>query len=119
MILEQIIMLVMVMQVKHYLADYLLQFPYMYQNKGAKTGWFSPLFDHAAIHGLFTFIIIVWFNPFPLAIFDLVTHMIIDRWKATREGGPDTKKYWLYLGGDQGLHHIVTTFILYLTFLLL
>ncbi len=118
--------LLVAFQIKHLIADYYLQFPYMYENKGKDKGWFVPLFDHAFIHGLFTFTIIsVYMALFTISIapdivvvtffaflFDTVTHFCIDRWKATRTGTPDTKSFWINLGIDQALHHVVGIIII-------
>ena len=115
----EIFVLLAIFQIKHLIADYYLQFPYMYQNKGKPDieDWWKPLFDHATVHMFFTTIIIffyaVFFNrhafvilPFVM-LFDFVTHFVTDRWKATRKGGPDTAEFWTRLGIDQMVHHIV------------
>lgn len=118
----EVFILLIAFQIKHFLADYPLQYPYMYENKGQKTGWFSPLRDHAGIHALMTlFIAVVYFvevSPEMLAreafavialvvLFDFTTHFWIDRWKATRGVGPDKSSFWIYLGLDQMYHHLV------------
>ena len=118
--------LLIAFQVKHLIADYYLQFPFMYENKGKEKGWFEPLLAHALVHGIGTSIIIgtfLLFQPFSVGILmiywgvillDIVSHFIIDRWKATRKGGPDTKSFWTNLGIDQGLHHIIGIMIIFL-----
>lgn len=50
--------LLIAFQIKHLIADYYLQFEYMYKNKGQVTGWFGPLKDHATIHAAGTGIIV-------------------------------------------------------------
>jgi hypothetical protein len=121
--MNDIFWLLLLFQVKHLIADYYLQLPYMYENKGKPRGWFKPLFDHAVVHATGTMIIV---GPYLivtdykysftvmviLAFFDLVTHFIIDRWKATRKGGPNTPEFWQYLGIDQMLHHVVGILII-------
>ena len=122
-LLKGIFGLLIVFQFKHLIADYYLQFPYMYENKGKPgiTNWVRPLFDHAMVHTTFTFVIIFGFlvGYLELAydqslviagaagLFDFVTHFVTDRWKATRKGGPDTAEFWQHLGIDQMVHHIV------------
>jgi hypothetical protein len=122
--MDNIFWLFLAFQIKHLIADYYLQLPYMYENKGKPQGWIKPLFDHAFVHATGTMIIV---GPYLIltfcqhsfkimitaAIFDLVTHFIIDRWKATRKGGPDIAIFWQYLGIDQMLHHIVGIIIIY------
>jgi hypothetical protein len=117
-VLEMIIILVLLLafQVKHLLADYYWQEPYMYENKGKSVGWFKPLLYHAIVHGAITLAIIVctwtlnqelslW--TLLLVLFDMSTHFIIDRWKAIQPETPSESKFWINLGIDQMLHHIV------------
>ncbi len=123
-----ILILLLVFQVKHLIADYYLQFPYMYENKGKKKGWFLPLFDHAGIHALGTFLIALSFmKPGPsseeqltsfiailgITLFDFTTHFITDRWKATRKTDPSQSWFWRSLGIDQMIHHVVGILIIW------
>jgi len=121
------LILLLVFQIKHLLADYYLQFPYMYENKGKPTGWVEPLLDHAGVHAIFTAIIIgVYFDIydvsntldhnilfFSIIVFDFVTHFITDRWKATRGRTPNESKFWTALGIDQMVHHTVGILIVF------
>ncbi len=117
------LILLIVFQIKHLLADYYFQFPYMYQNKGKSKGWFWALYDHSGVHAIFTFLIIcvyaAFVNPglpamaFSLVLFDFVTHFITDRWKATRDRAPQEPEFWYNLGIDQMVHHIVGIIIVY------
>ena len=118
MLIEAVILLFL-FQVKHFIADYPLQFPFMYMNKGARSGWVLPLAMHSMVHAVMTALLVAGFAKFMLptvdltyvvpvsAVFDFTTHFITDRWKATRKGGPDTSKFWIYLGIDQFIHHVV------------
>ena len=107
----EIFFLLIVFQFKHLIADYYLQFSYMYMNKGQDKGWIMPLVHHAGIHGIFTFFIVIWFVSWPLAIglmlFDFVTHFVTDRWKAFKRQSPDMAEFWTNLGIDQMVHHLV------------
>ena len=116
--LVEIIVLLWAFQFKHLLADYYMQTPYHYENKGKAVGWIRPLFEHAYIHASWTGVIAVAYmlqtgkleDGFLVAfvmLLDLTTHFVIDRWKATQGVGPDTKKFWTGLGIDQMLHHLV------------
>ena len=107
-------------QLKHLLADYYLQFPYMHKNKGQITGWVGPLKDHALVHAFFTMVIVSvvlgMYSTDPVYVlvagaFDFGTHFVIDRWKARGTTDTTTDKFWYRLGIDQMLHHIVTTLI--------
>ena len=118
---EETLILLIVFQIKHLIADYYLQFPYMYMNKGAKHNWIRPLFDHAMVHSMMTLIIVGTYLhndimlPMVLLVtaFDFITHFITDRWKATRGRKPDESKFWTDLGIDQMIHHIVGILIVF------
>lgn len=118
--------LLVVFQVKHLIADYYLQFPYMYENKGKPTGWINPLLDHTIVHAGFTWVIALIFIgavidcqltaltvSFAIALFDLATHFVTDRWKATRKTDPSQAFFWTSLGIDQMIHHLVGIAIAY------
>ena len=114
----EILILLLMFQAKHLIADYYLQFPYMYMNKGKTNGWKLPLFDHSGIHAIFTLVIVgvATANPllaFLAMLFDFGTHFVTDRWKAIKKDGPDTSKFWYSLGIDQMVHHIVGIIIVY------
>jgi hypothetical protein len=120
--------LLLVFQLKHLIADYYLQYAHMYENKGKKTGWVFPLAEHAGVHAVLTFLIVigtgillypdlcgpsVLIAGLGLPLFDFITHFIIDRWKAVKPYGPDNARFWVLLGQDQMLHHIVGILISY------
>ncbi len=119
----EILILLIAFQIKHFLADYPLQFPFMYENKGKATNWTISLASHAMVHATMTFTISIIFIsiysfpswiPWIAFLFDFITHFIIDRWKATRKGGPDTSGFWINLGLDQMFHHLVGIIIIYI-----
>lgn len=116
------LILLVLFQVKHYIADYPLQFPYMYENKGKDKGWFIALSNHALVHACFAMLIsllylmITHFDfgvitnigiMFGIGLFDYTTHMFTDRWKATKKEGPADGSFWRNLGKDQMIHHLV------------
>jgi len=112
------LILLLIFQLKHLIADYFWQFPYMYENKGKPEDWAKPLTDHAGMHAAFTLIIAGLFTLDPIltlgaGLFDFITHFITDRWKATQGVGPDTSKFWTDLGIDQMVHHSVSIIIIY------
>jgi hypothetical protein len=123
-----VFILLIVFQFKHLIADYYLQFPYMYLNKGKSTGWIKPLVDHSFIHAAMTMMILcIYFLTYKidslnfndmimfllLPLFDFVTHFITDRWKARKKDRPDQSKFWISLGIDQMIHHIVGIIIIF------
>lgn len=86
-----IYLLLIAFQVKHFLADYPLQLPYML-GKFKEKGWVGPLADHCTIHAVFTWMISsVAFSFDPekswiagsLALLDFSLHFIMDRIKAS------------------------------------
>lgn len=87
-LLQYIVALFVVYQLKHFIVDYLLQTPYMLGK--FKPGWdfVLPLTAHALMHGSFTFAIAGCVShhigvSFCLAIFDFVVHFTMDRIKAS------------------------------------
>lgn len=85
--------LLVVYQVKHFLADFPLQNGYMLQ-KFKEKGWVGPLSAHAGVHAGFTFVIslvvllhtnggFMW--AMGLAVFDFAIHFTMDRIKASPE----------------------------------
>ena len=116
-----IFQLLVVFQIKHFLADFPLQTEYML-GKFKEKDWEMPLFSHAAVHGLMTFGIVAYaLNDIRIAlfmgIFDLVTHFIVDRVKASPhffgKYNPTEKMFWLALGADQFAHHITHYIIIF------
>lgn len=120
------LILLLIFVVKHVVADYYLQVPYMYENKGKDIGWCRPLADHSGVHAVFTwliaFVYVASMTDAPLiavlaasvfAVFDFVTHFVTDRWKATQTTDPLQEWSWRALGIDQGIHQAVGVIITY------
>lgn len=76
--------LLIIFQLKHFIADYLLQGKYMLQKFRPDWGFFFPLLAHAGVHASFTLVVCLLFAPhlWWLALVDLVTHFVMDRIKA-------------------------------------
>lgn len=109
--------------VKHFIADFLVQFPYMYKNKGIY-GHPGGV-DHAYVHGMFTMGIIAFFFSFPIssvaALIDVVLHYHVDwaKIQLTTRFKLDANKheaFWYLLGLDQLLHMLTYIGILYICF---
>lgn len=80
-----IFVLLILFQLKHFLADYPLQRPYMLQKFKADWGFLLPLVAHCGVHALFTFLIVLWAKPelaLACAILDFWIHFVMDRVKA-------------------------------------
>jgi hypothetical protein len=111
------LLLLVLFQMKHFLADYPLQNSYMLGK--FKPGWafVGPLAAHAAVHAMLTVFVTGLFLPgswWPLAfgLVDFVTHFVIDRIKASprllgRFSNKSKPSYWNCLGADQMAHHLV------------
>lgn len=83
--INTLFLLLVVYQLKHYLADYPLQTPYMLGKFKPGWDWVKPLLAHAGVHGLFTLLIATAVNPsmWWLAVLDFVIHFTMDRIKAS------------------------------------
>lgn len=82
-----ILTLLLVYQLKHFLADFPLQRHWML-GKFKATGWVAPLAAHAGVHGGLSFLIVLAYSrslflAFLLATFDFVVHFTMDRVKAS------------------------------------
>lgn len=93
--LSTVIVLLVVYQLKHFLADYPLQGPYMLKKFLGGWDWVKPLAAHAGVHAVFTFVVAGVYlaiqNPgiyiilpaLGLAAFDFTVHFCMDRLKAS------------------------------------
>lgn len=112
--------LMLLFQVKHFLADYIFQNEY-HLGKFKETGWVIPLTCHCLWHVGFTLVIVGFFlrnfDAFTIftcasimAAFDFCIHFIMDRVKASPsvlgKYKPDQKEFWWSLGLDQMVHHV-------------
>lgn len=80
-----VFVLLLLFQIKHFVADYPLQSPYML-GKFKAEGWVGPLSAHCGVHALMTFSIGIYFGfwiALCVACFDFVIHFIMDRIKAS------------------------------------
>ncbi|QDH46558.1 hypothetical protein LAh8_20 [Aeromonas phage LAh_8] len=104
--------LLVIFQIKHFVADYILQNTYML-GKFRKKGWVLPLSAHCIEHGIFTFLIFLWAGvekALMLAAVDFSLHFVMDRIKASPNIGGrynnQQPQYWYMLGFDQMFHHL-------------
>lgn len=97
---------------KHFVADFLLQFKRHYLFKGSYGAWGG--IEHALIHGILTCIVLG-----PIAgLIDLTAHYHID-WakmninKHYNLTPVNSETYWLLLGLDQLLHYLTYCALIY------
>ena len=104
--------LLVVMALKHFVADFLFQTGWIAHGKEGRKGWLTPLIVHVLGHGILTLLIALVVAPhlWWLALVDVVIHAAVDRGKATvvnRCYWDFTKaQFWWLLGFDQLLHQI-------------
>ena len=104
--------------VKHFLADFCWQTDKMLRDKGhlLRLGGLQ----HAGLHGALTYVILMHFLGIQacvmLAVFDAVIHYSID-WmhrRVTVRLKPDSNAFWAWIGFDQ-LLHLITYLMIALT----
>lgn len=86
--MNKIFSLLVIFQIKHFLADFPLQGKYMLGKfKSEIHQWFFPLVAHGLVHAIFTFFIVWYFkdplNAVALAMIDFNLHCFMDRIKAS------------------------------------
>jgi Protein of unknown function (DUF3307) len=104
----------LLLTVKHVIADFVLQTSWMAIGKDQREGWALPLLAHCGVHFAVAllFILIVaprfWF----VAVIDFVIHITVDRCKglvSSRLGVTQENQhpwFWTLIGVDQALHHL-------------
>lgn len=118
--IQLIFVLLVMFQVKHFIADFPLQREYMLKKRLPGWAFVVPLAIHCSVHAFLTLLICLFVNPFLwwLAIVDFIVHFVMDRIKS----GPqflgrfdDHSKagFWNSLGFDQMVHHLTHIGIIY------
>jgi hypothetical protein len=113
--------LLVLFQIKQFVADFLLQRTYML--KKVLPGWdfVIPLASHCAVHGVLTLLICLWARPefWWLAFVDFSVHFVIDRFRSSprflgRFSDTRDARYWWILGADQMMHHLTHIGLIYI-----
>jgi hypothetical protein len=124
--MKEIIILLILFGIKHFVCDFVLQNNKMIKDKGT---YLAPGgVRHALEHAAGTFAVLVLALPWDplvhvvavaLGLLDGVVHYHIDYLKTNLSRGltPADQKFWVYLGADQGLHYatyvaIIATLVL-------
>lgn len=118
----QIFLLLVVFQVKHFLADFPLQGRYMLGKFKTGTEWILPLALHSMVHMTFTYWIVFLFTKdvklsMAIGFLDFCVHFLVDRIKASPHllgrFKPEQPYFWWALGADQMAHHLTHYLIIY------
>lgn len=120
--METFVLFVLVgLQAKHFVADYLLQSRWMIAGKAsfAKPGGYA----HVAVHMLGSLLVLVLAGVSAamiavLIITEAIAHYMIDyvkaRWSVARPSDPARKSYWAAHGADQLMHQLTYALMLFL-----
>jgi hypothetical protein len=109
----EIIVLLALLLVKHFVWDFYYQPPYMWQNKGTFGHWGGVV--HSGIHAFTTFIILLFFTTPLLALllmlFEFVVHYLTDYAKMNINrikgwGATTHNEFWQLTGFDQLMHQL-------------
>ena len=118
--LKYIFTLLIVFQIKQFLADYPLQFPFMLRKTSGSWDFLLPLTLHCLVHAVLTLAICLWFAPSLawLAVFDFAVHFLMDRFKSGprylgRFNDTHRQAFWIALGFDQLVHHLTHLYIIW------
>lgn len=112
--MNTIILICILLFVKHFIVDYVLQKAYKFKNKGIY-GHIGGI-QHALLHGFGTFVCLFYFTPiaFIYGCIDYVVHYHVD-WFKTKYGTKynGSFSFYIWLGADQIVHLITYIWIVY------
>jgi hypothetical protein len=117
---EFIFILLVIYQLKQFLADFPLQGKYML--KKVVPGWdfVLPMVSHCGMHAALTLMIVLYGNSslWYLALVDFCVHFITDRVKSGpsylgRFKDKSRASYWNVFGLDQMIHHLTHLYIIW------
>ena len=107
----EVFLLLSLLGIKHFLADFVFQYDYMVKEKGIY-GALGGI-HHAAFHASLTFFVLLIVASssalvIPLAVADGLIHYHIDWLKQQLNRGltPADRKFWIWLGADQAAHYL-------------
>ena len=111
--IQTLIAILIILQLKHFICDFLLQTPYQYLNKGTYLHPGGIL--HSAIHILFTMAVFLIVPPtlivgIAIVVGEFLLHYHIDWSKEQiirrRRWATTYKEFWWAIGADQLLHQL-------------
>ena len=102
----------LVLTVKHVIADFFLQNSWMAIGKDQKKGWALPLLAHCLVHLAVAMALILIIAPrfWFVALIDFAIHIAVDRAKGFCVSSFRVKQehqwFWWLIGIDQAMHHL-------------
>ena len=102
----------LLLTIKHVIADFVLQNAWMAHGKDQKTGWALPLLVHCLIHLAVALVLILIVAPgfWFVAFVDFAIHITVDRAKGLVSANLGVNQehpwFWTVIGVDQALHHL-------------
>ena len=102
----------LLLTVKHVIADFVLQNSWMAIGKDQRKGWALPLLAHCLVHLAVALVLIVMVAPqfWFVALIDFAIHITVDRAKGICSSRfhmtPEHPWFWTLIGVDQALHHL-------------
>lgn len=115
--LKAVMVLMAVMAIKHFCADFMFQTAALARGKAARHRWLAPLLLHAGGHAVLTLVVAVLAFPqlWWVAAAEFVVHAGIDRGKVIAGNmariDMSMTAYWWLLGFDQMLHQLTNVAI--------
>lgn len=117
-----LLLLILLFTVKHFIVDFVLQTPEEVKHKGTYLDWRGV--KHSVKHGLGTLFVLLFVGAgfefsWIYAVLDFLIHYHIDwaKTNATRNLGPQDRSFWIWLGFDQTLHYL--TYIIFIAIMIL
>jgi hypothetical protein len=114
---QMIVLVMFLLGIKHFIADFVLQTNRMVEEKGIYLK--AHGIYHSAIQAAGTFLALAWIHPalgLVFGIFDFLAHYHIDwaKMKINRHFGytPKDDRFWVLLGLDQLLHYLTYVLII-------
>ena len=122
--MNTILLILLLLQIKHFIVDFPLQNPYQWKNKGTYGHPGGIL--HSQLHANATFLILIFFTnvltAVILAVIDFLIHYHVDwakmKLNAKLRLTPTDEKFWWLLGLDQLLHQLTYLGIVYYLYVL-
>ena len=102
----------LLLTVKHIIADFMLQNSWMAIGKDQKTGWALPLLAHCLVHLAVSLLLIMVVAPrfWFVAFIDFAIHITVDRLTGICASSLGVTQehpwFWTLIGVDQALHHL-------------